>query len=206
MLIMAVIAAFNGVKKGGQEEPSREERYNSAKQMGRKIFLPALVIPIVTAIGTLTFGYIHFGKVNFIDSEDATLIALDLSTIVALIVAQTLTKAPSKVLIHEGSRLLQAVGWAIVLPQLLAALGVIFETSGVGEVVSDIVGKSLPTQFAFIAVAVYCVGMALFTVIMGNAFAAFAVITGGIGVPLIVQIHGGNPGIRNVNDPYGGRF
>lgn len=195
VLIMAIIAAFGGVKKGGQEEPSREKRYKSAQKLGGKIFLPALVIPLVTAIGTLTFGYIHFGKVNFIDSEDATLIALGLSTIAAFFVAQKLTKAPSHVPVHEGSRLLQAVGWAIVLPQLLAALGVIFETSGVGEVVSGIVGKTLPTEFAFVAVAAYCVGMALFTVIMGNAFAAFAVITGGIGVPLIVQMHGGNPGI-----------
>jgi uncharacterized membrane protein len=33
------------------------------------------------------------------------------------------------------------------------------------------------------------------TVIMGNAFAAFAVITGGIGIPLIVLMHGGIPGV-----------
>jgi uncharacterized membrane protein len=37
--------------------------------------------------------------------------------------------------------------------------------------------------------------MAVFTMIMGNAFAAFAVITGGIGLPLIVHMHGGNPAI-----------
>jgi uncharacterized membrane protein len=30
---------------------------------------------------------------------------------------------------------------------------------------------------------------------MGNAFAAFAVITGGIGLPFIVIVHGGNPAI-----------
>jgi uncharacterized membrane protein len=30
---------------------------------------------------------------------------------------------------------------------------------------------------------------------MGNAFAAFAVITGGIGLPFIVKLHGGNPAI-----------
>ena len=45
------------------------------------------------------------------------------------------------------------------------------------------------------AVAAYCVGMALFTMCMGNAFAAFAVITGGIGLPLVVQQHHGNPAI-----------
>src|SRR5699024_4803535 len=160
-----------------------------------KIFIPALVIPIVTVIGTLTFDHIRFGNINLVDSENVTLIALGLSTIVAFIVAQRLTKASPSVPLHEGSRLMQAVGWAILLPQLLAALGSIFETSGVGEVISNVVGNILPTHFALIAVITYCFGMALFTVIMGNAFAAFAVITGGIGVPLIVQMHGGNPGI-----------
>ena len=37
--------------------------------------------------------------------------------------------------------------------------------------------------------------MALFTVIMGNAFAAFPVITAGIGIPLLVLQHGGDPAI-----------
>jgi uncharacterized membrane protein len=48
---------------------------------------------------------------------------------------------------------------------------------------------------AFVAVLAYCGTMALFTMIMGNAFAAFAVATGGIGLPFIVQRHGGNPAI-----------
>ena len=78
---------------------------------------------------------------------------------------------------------------------MLAALGGIFAKSGVGQVVSDLVGQVLPTEYPFVAVMAYCLGMMLFTVVMGNAFAAFAVITGGIGLPLIVQMHGGNPAI-----------
>ncbi len=85
--------------------------------------------------------------------------------------------------VQEGSRLLQAVGWAVILPQMLAALGGIFAKSGVGQVVSDLVGQVLPTEYPFVAVMAYCLGMMLFTVVMGNAFAAFAVITGGIGLP-----------------------
>jgi len=37
--------------------------------------------------------------------------------------------------------------------------------------------------------------MALFTMIMGNGFAAFPVMTAGIGLPLIVNQLGGNPAI-----------
>ena len=99
-----------------------------------------------------------------------------------------ITKSKITTPVQEGSRLLQAVGWAVILPQMLAALGGIFAKSGVGQVVSDLVGQVLPTEYPFVAVMAYCLGMMLFTVVMGNAFAAFAVITGGIGLPLIVQM------------------
>ena len=39
--------------------------------------------------------------------------------------------------------------------------------------------------------------MALFTAIMGNAFAAFPVMTAGIGLPLIVMRFGGDPVIMS---------
>jgi uncharacterized membrane protein len=97
--------------------------------------------------------------------------------------------------VGEGSRLLQTIGWAIILPQFLAALGGVFAKAGVGAVVADLVARALPTQFSFVAVLAYCVGMALFTMCMGNAFAAFPVITLGIGLPFVVQLHGGNPAI-----------
>ncbi len=38
----------------------------------------------------------------------------------------------------------------------------------------------------------YCIGMALFTIIMGNGFAAFSVITVGIGIPFVIM-QGANP-------------
>jgi len=44
---------------------------------------------------------------------------------------------------------------------------------------------------------VYCLGMAIFTMIMGNAFAAFAVITAGIGIPFVFS-QGANPAIAGI--------
>lgn len=41
--------------------------------------------------------------------------------------------------------------------------------------------------------AVYVLGMALFTMVMGNGFAAFPVMTGGVGVPILVGVFHGNP-------------
>jgi uncharacterized membrane protein len=45
------------------------------------------------------------------------------------------------------------------------------------------------------AVAAYCLGMTVFTMIMGNAFAAFPVMTAGVGAPIIVGRFGGDPAI-----------
>lgn len=195
VLIMVVIASFGKVTKSNEKETDASEREGHAARLRNKIFLPAILIPILTIAGTLTLGKIKFGSVQLVDPEQVTLIALGLATILAFVAAQRITRAKATVPVNEGSRLLQAVGWAVILPQMLAALGGIFAKSGVGDVVSGIVGDFLPTNYAFVAVAAYCLGMMLFTMIMGNAFAAFAVITGGIGLPLIVQMHGGNPAI-----------
>ncbi len=195
VLIMVVIAALGQVKAGPHEEHPQVERQVYAERLKGKIFIPALLIPIITVIGSFTLDKIHFGNIYLVDPEMVTLIALGLSTIVAFFAAQYLTKAKLSVPMNEGSRLTETVGWAIILPQMLSALGAIFAQAGIGEVVSKMVGDVLPTQIPFVAVAAYCLGMALFTMIMGNAFAAFAVITGGIGLPLIVQQQGGNPAI-----------
>jgi uncharacterized membrane protein len=46
-----------------------------------------------------------------------------------------------------------------------------------------------------VAVAVYCIGMALFTIIMGNGFAAFPVMAGGVGIPVLVGVYHANPAV-----------
>ena len=60
-----------------------------------------------------------------------------------------------------------------------------FAVAGVGKVVGDLAAQWVPADSLIAAVAVYCVGMAAFTMIMGNAFAAFPVLTAGVGIPLL---------------------
>lgn len=50
----------------------------------------------------------------------------------------------------------------------------------------------IPDGSRFIGVVAYCLGMAIFTIIMGNGFAAFSVITVGIGIPFVI-LQGANP-------------
>ena len=86
---------------------------------------------------------------------------------------------------------MNGVGWAAVLPQMLASLGVIFAAAGVGTTI----GAIIPSGSIFLAVPLYAFGMVVFTMIMGNAFAAFPVMAAAIGVPILIQADGGNPAV-----------
>ena len=204
LLIMAIIAAAGKVKGHSSDSDHSEERKQHARRLGGKIFIPALTIPAFTVIFSLTLGKVHFGHFNLVDKSSIALIALTLATIIAFVAGKMMTKSTFTTPLSEGGRLIQSVGWAIMLPPMFSALGVIFNKAGVGEVISHIVKGLLPTDIPFVAVAAYCIGMALFTMIMGGAFAAFAVITGGIGLPLIVQAHGGDAAIMGAIGMYAG--
>jgi uncharacterized membrane protein len=96
---------------------------------------------------------------------------------------------------QEGRRLMDGVGWAAILPQMLASLGAVFALAGVGDVVGRIVGSAIPDGSLIGAVVAYGLGMALFTIVMGNAFAAFPVMMAAIGIPLLIRQYGGDPAI-----------
>jgi uncharacterized membrane protein len=127
-----------------------------------------------------------------VSAAQASQVSLGLGAVLALGLAFSLTRARPVAAVDEGGRLLQLISWTLILPQMLAALGGIFAKAGVGEEVAKIVAVLLPVQHPLVAVVAYCAGMALFTIMMGNAFAAFPVMTIGVGIPFIVQAHDGN--------------
>ena len=170
-------------------------RAREAARLGNRLFWPALLVPAIALAGSRWIGVIHVGQVGLADPKQATLAALGLAAVVSLLVGLRVVGARPLTPVREGARLVELLGWSLILPQMLAALGGILQHCGVGTVVAGLAARALPADSAFAAVAVYCVAMAGFTVCMGNAFAAFAVITGGIGLPLIVHAHHGNPAI-----------
>ncbi len=193
LALMALGAGAMGV--GSPRTTSVEEREASARAKGNVIFAPALVIPAIAIAGTLTLGKVSIGGVPLADPKQVTLIALALGIVIALVVALLRFRPPALAPVEEGRRLCDAIGWAIILPQMLASLGAVFALSGVGRAVGRIATTWLPLGHPFAAVTAYCIGMALFTMVMGNAFAAFPVMTAAIGVPLIVHRFGGDPAI-----------
>ena len=196
VIVMALIAAFGGVGIGHHAARTPAQYLESAKRLGNKLFIPALAIPVVTMIGTLSASHLIFGGVPLLDPKNTTLVSLGVGCIVALALACKLTHETPMQGIRESRRLTDALGWALVLPQMLGMLGLVFSDAGVGKAVAHITTSYITMDIRFFAVAVYVIGMALFTVIMGNGFAAFPVMTGGVGVPILVGVYHGNPAVR----------
>ena len=186
MILMAlVVLAASGLASADAAAPVAERR-EAAQRNGNRLFVPALAIPVVVLLVTVFGKKLHIGSAALLDPAHTTLIALALAVLVALALGCALLRAPLLAPLREGRRLMEAVGWAAVLPQTLASLGALFAAAGVGRVVGQLVTQAIPMTNGSIAVVTYTLGMAMFTVIMGNAFAAFPVMTAGIGFPLIV--------------------
>jgi uncharacterized membrane protein len=195
VIAMVLVASIRGLGQGKKEGATRAELEASARRWGNRLFIPALTIPLVTVLGTFIFKKITLNGSPLVDVKQVTVISLAIATLIALGVGMAMLRPPLLAPIKEARRLLDAVGWAAVLPQMLAALGALFAIAGVGNVVTGLAERWIPLDNAFVVVVTYAIGMAVFTMIMGNAFAAFPVMTAGIGLPLIVTRFGGDPTI-----------
>ena len=160
---------------------SEEFRKARAKEIGNKIFIPAI------SVGVGAFAVAQFTKLG-------GLVGLGIGALVGLILTMIVTKENPKYIPYDSTRMLQQMGPTVILPQLLGALGAVFAKAGVGEVIATMMGGVIPEGSKLFGVISFCVGMAIFTMIMGNAFAAFAVITAGVGVPFVIGL-GGDPAL-----------
>ncbi|OBU17059.1 hypothetical protein AYY19_12700 [Photobacterium aquimaris] len=182
-LTLLATGGFMGV--GSYNTTDDSTKAKSAITLKNKLFIPAVLIPI----GTIVVSQC---------TDLGALTGLGISSVLAIGVALVITKGTATQSINEGRRLIDGIGWAAILSQFLAALGYLFSQAGVGDTVSQLVKMIVPDNNLQAYVVAYCVGMMLFTIVMGNGFAAFAVITTGIGIPLLIIEQGGNPAIVGV--------
>ncbi|MBP7705223.1 MAG: DUF979 domain-containing protein [Caulobacter sp.] len=193
LVAMALVAGLNLMGKG-QPAP-QADRAERAERWGNRLFIPALIPPVVTLLGSLTLKGVEIGGQPLVDPKQVTLVSLGAGIVLATAVALVMFRASPAVAVREGRRLMDSVGWAGLLPQALAALGAVFAAARVGDVIGMLAGDYLPLNGPLAAVIAYCLGMAIFTAIMGNAFAAFPVMTAAIALPLIIGKYGGDPAI-----------
>ncbi len=195
VLALVAVAGAHLLGKGSRQSTSTEQREGFSKRYGNKLFVPALIIPFTAFVGTLLFNYTPLKGSGLIDPKSVTLVLLGLGVIIALVTCYAWLRPPVMAPVDEGGRLADSIGWALVLPQMLAALGVIFAAAGVGTTIGSLASAIIPHGSIFLAVLLFALGMVVFTMIMGNAFAAFPVMAAAIGVPILIQADDGNPAV-----------
>jgi uncharacterized membrane protein len=195
VLVLVALAGAHLLGRGGGRSTSDDERQRYSERFGNKLFLPALIIPFTAFIGTLLFTYTPLKDSGLIEPKSVTLVLLGVGVITALGACYAWLRPPATAAVDEGSRLADAIGWALVLPQMLASLGVVFADAGVGTTIGALASSVIPHGSIFLGVLLYALGMVVFTMIMGNAFAAFPVMAAAIGVPILLHQDGGNPAV-----------
>ncbi|HWE99285.1 MAG TPA: DUF979 family protein [Caulobacteraceae bacterium] len=186
VVVLGIVAA------GVFMRPPRAAPAAQAPRGGLAIFLPVLAVPVVTLAGSALLSRIKVGGSPLVPAAQATVVSLALGALAGFVLAVAIARPPLLAPAREARRLMNQVGSAAVLPQLLAALGGVFALAGVGGAVQKLLGLAIPLDSGAIVVAAFCGGMALFTMVMGNAFAAFPVMVAALGAPLIVGRFGGD--------------
>ena len=183
VVVMCLPAVFKKVKKGAVSAATKAETEAAYEKIGMKIFAPTLSIGVMAVLCAITGLGIGLSALN----------GVAIGVLVSIILLMILNKEnkPSTFL-NDSERMLSTVGPLSMLPMLLACLGSIFTKAGVGDVISDIVSHIVPEGNVNAGIVVYAIGMMLFTMIMGNAYAAITVMTVGIGYPFVLA-HGANP-------------
>ena len=195
VLGLAGLAGFGFIGRSHPPTTSETERQGWSDRLGNKLFLPALIIPVTALVGTLAYNYTALGSFGWIEAKRETYVFLGLGVLLALGAIFAWLRPPAIAPLQEGRRLIDAIGWAAVLPQMLASLGVLFAAAGVGDAIGSLARMVIPEGSIFLTVAMFGIGMAIFTMVMGNALAAFPVMVAAIGVPLLIQGYGGDPAV-----------
>ncbi|MDB5429466.1 MAG: hypothetical protein JWP35_582 [Caulobacter sp.] len=196
VIALSLVAGLGFTGRAEIATTSPEERQAGAARWKEWLFAVVLIVPAVTLAGTLWSSGLTSGPHPLIaNPKQVSVISLVAGIAIASLVALVLFRPPPAAPLREGRRLMDSVGWAAILPQALASLGAVFALGKVGDAVGAIATNWLPLGTPAAAVAAYTVGMAAFTMIMGNAFAAFPVMTAAIGIPLIVGRFHGDPAV-----------
>jgi len=196
VIVLGVLAQLARARPPADDHARAAARQATVARLGNRLFIPALAIPLVTFALLKGAPYLRLGSAALIDAAVPTqvaLIAFGAACLVALVLALRLTRTPAFHALGESRRLIDTIGWALVLPMTLAALGSVFDKAGVGAAIADLVSAVIPTDSRLACLLVYALGMVVLTAILGNAFAAFPILTSGIGLPLLVARHGAHP-------------
>ena len=198
LILLGILTLTKQVRVADIPSAEKEEIEQNSQKVGNKIFIPAVLIGVVAMLlaqvksFNISLGTNAAGKAIIFGFSTAQVVGA--ASIIALIFAVLLAKPTLKNTVNDTSKMLMQVGSSSLLPQLLGVLGAIFATAGIGKIIGHFASGIVPQGIPILGIIAYCLGMVIFTMIMGNAFAAFTVITIGVGVPFVIA-QGGNPAV-----------
>ncbi|HKG23772.1 MAG TPA: DUF979 family protein [Blastocatellia bacterium] len=192
VLAMVSIDGAGRIGRGHYGENTPAEQSEHAGRMRNRIFIPVLAIPLITFCFAIAFRLLG------LDVNRGALVGLGLGGVAGMAAGLALTRGSARQMMNEGRRLNDAMGSVSILPQLLASLGIIFTAAKIGDLIAGGIKTVIPESNLFLLVLASCLGMTLFTIVMGNSFAAFPVIASGVLVPLIVKPFGVDPAMAAI--------
>jgi uncharacterized membrane protein len=192
VVLLALIAGFGGLGRGEGAPRDDDVLVRRAEKFGNALFVPALSISVVALVCTLLLKGVAIAGVLLLDKQ-TTIASLGVAIVVGLVLACWITKSSPFQALDDARGLVETIGWAVMLPMMLAMLGGVFVAAKTGETVKHLIAMLAPEHHRFLLVTLYCFGMAAFTFVMGNAFAAFPVMTAGIAMPFLIRGMGAHP-------------
>ena len=182
VIVMIIPPIFKRVKVGKVNAPAKEYVKGQFDKIGMKIFVPALLMGVMSLLFAL------FTKIS-------ALVGVTVGVFLAIILLMIFSRDNKpRTFLSDSERFLSMMGPLCMLPQLLGALGGVFTAAGVGEVIGKLASSIVPEGNVVAGIIVFAIGMMLFTAIMGNAFGAITVMTIGIGAPCVLA-YGADPAV-----------
>lgn len=195
VIALSVVGGFSLLGRGAAST-GEVERNAFGERFGNRLFIPILIVLLIAVAGTLAYLYIPaVHATGWLEPNRETFVLLCLGVLLAITFIFTWLKPPPLAPLQEGRRLVDAVGWAIVLPMMLSALGLVLRDTGVGGTIGGLILAVIPEGNVLAATFAFGIGMAIFTILSGNAFAAFPVMATAIGVPVLIQGYGGDAAV-----------
>src|SRR5205814_4937875 len=72
VLALVILGGFGGIGLGKPATTTPEERGESARRRGNRLFLPALIIPVTALLGTLFLKPARIGGITIVDAKQVT--------------------------------------------------------------------------------------------------------------------------------------
>jgi len=204
ILGLSAIAASGGLRKSLPKRLPASVREADSRRLNWKLLIPVLAIPFCTLGGTLLLEKAKVGGAYLLDPTNTNSVSFGVGCIVALALVSLITRDGVVQAVRQSREMTDVIAWTLIMPQMLAMLGGMFQHAGVGEAGAYLATHYVATDVRWIAVAVYCLGMFLLSMILGGAAGAVPVMIGAMGVPILVHSFHGNPAVVATLGHYAG--